>query len=289
MASCQAMAAEMVYQIARYTAHPGAETLIERFQIDDSAVCAGDAAAVIAADADLNEIRADRLTRITAAAEVEAALPLVLTAVGPGLLYVNGERWAAFPGSDGPLRLLPADGPAVALRQSWLRLSFTGTAGTVSGRECTELGLATPLVAVDAGGRAVRIWRRAVRPATPDGDAQVVLSWLRGNAVSDRVGADTDLLVQLFIEAAAAQGRRRSWDGEFLATLTGSAECAGATADSEWNLTVDLAPDVVEAVLAGIADSDPRWRYAIVAASDPESPAGRVRRAILEGGIAGDR
>ncbi|HEU0191673.1 MAG TPA: hypothetical protein VFR17_10470, partial [Mycobacterium sp.] len=72
-----------------------------------------------------------------------------------------------------------------------------------------------------------------------------------------------------------------SCDGEFLATLAGAAEYAGTTASSEWSLSLNLAPEVVEAALAAIADSDSRWRYAIVAARDPESPAGRVRQLLL--------
>lgn len=114
------------------------------------------------------------------------------------------------------------------------------------------------------------------------GDAQLVLSWLRSNTLTEELGVDPDMLVQLFIEAAVSPGQGSfRCGGEFLATLSGTAEWAGTAADSRWSLDLDLGADVVEAVLGAIADSGPRWRYAIVAARDPQSPAGRVRRTVL--------
>lgn len=172
--------------------------------------------------------------------------------------------------------------------QSWLRLGFSDTGGAGTDHGVTELGLASPLAAADnrsldslAGQdeSAVRVWQRG---ATPADDAQAVLSWLHGNALAGHLGIDTDMLVHLFIEVAvnAAPGSLTR-DGEFLATLAGGAEWAGTTSTSNWSLTVGLAAEAVEAVLDAIADSGPRWRYAIVAARDPESPAGRIRRTLL--------
>lgn len=166
--------------------------------------------------------------------------------------------------------------PAAALAQSWARLSFTEAAGPASGGVTVEIGVPTAVAAVAATARA---WRR---DGTAEQDAQIILSWLRGNALCDRFGVDTDMLVYLFIETAVhhLQGGY-SCDGEFLATLAGTTEYVGSTADSKWCLVLNLAPQVVAATLDAIAESGPRWRYPIVAARDPESPAGRVRQRLL--------
>lgn len=173
-------------------------------------------------------------------------------------------------------RIGSAADAAVALAQSWALLKFNETGSTGSGAVTVELGVANPEVEREP---AVRVWQRN---GTTDHDAQIILAWLHENSVSDGLGVGTDMLVQLFIEAAVSRPHGRySCDGEFLATLAGAAEYAGTTASSEWSLSLNLAPEVVEAALAAIADSDSRWRYAIVAARDPESPAGRVRQLLL--------
>lgn len=174
------------------------------------------------------------------------------------------------------------------MAQSWLRLGFSDTGSAGAGHGVTELGLASPLAPFDArksdspvgqDESAVRVWRRGITTAD---DAQVVLSWLHGNVLAGHLGIDTDMLVYLFIEVAVnAVPGSLTRDGEFLATLAGAAEWAGTTSTSEWSLTVGLAAEAVEAVLDAIADSGSRWRYAIVAARDPESPAGRIRRTLL--------
>lgn len=306
------MAGESVYEISRYDMRAAGETLIERFQLYRDI----DPVVRIGADASLNEVRANQLTRITAVPEIAAVLPLLLTVprdrggsgeslrraatpdrraarggTQPGssrVLYVNDDRWARFRAPNGTDQLLPADWPIVARAQSWARLSFSATGGVVSDSDATELGLATPAVAVDAGRLdplvdhaepAVRVWRR---DGTPADDARIILSWLYDNAITDHRGVTAGLLVYLFIEAALnSPDGRWTCDGEFLATLAGVAECVGTTAGVKWSLTLHLAPEVVEAALAAIADSDPRWRYAIIAARDPESPAGRVRQRLL--------
>lgn len=158
--------------------------------------------------------------------------------------------------------------------QSWLQLSLTDTENPDTGG-VTELRTAS--APVDG---ATRVWARG---AGPEDDALTVLSWLRGNTLTDRLGVDTDLLVQLFIETSAnGSPGVLICDGEFLATLAGKAQWAGTAATARWSLAVNLEPRITAAVLDAIADSDPRWRYALVAVRDPESPAGRVRRRLLD-------
>lgn len=157
--------------------------------------------------------------------------------------------------------------------QPWVRLKFGETACTGSDGVTVGLGLASPM---PAGEAAVRTWRR---DGTADGDARIIVDWLHGNARS--LGVDTGVLVQLFIETAVHPRHDYCCDGEFLATLAGAAGHVGTTTSSRWRLTLQLIREVVDATLAAIADSDSRWRYAIVAARDPESPAGRVRQRLL--------
>jgi hypothetical protein len=47
-------------------------------------------------------------------------------------------------------------------------------------------------------------------------------------------------------------------------------------------LELDLAPEVVDAVLDVLAERSPRLRNIVTAARDPASPAGVARRAALE-------
>ena len=106
--------------------------------------------------------------------------------------------------------------------------------------------------------------------------------WLRTNDVVAVLGADPDLAVQLFIEAATGAARwSHTCTGDRLAALVGTPAWPGTDASARWGLTVALPGTDVEAVLARIADSAPRWRYAIVAATDPQSPAGRIRQRLL--------
>ncbi|MBS9532641.1 hypothetical protein KIH27_03460 [Mycobacterium sp. M1] len=197
------------------------------------------------------------------------------------------EAWRSGPAAEvprgQPLRYPTGDGVAHAVAGGcWLRLSLVQTDGSAGG--VTELGVATPIErhpdAADDAVDAVRVWPRGT---TPDDDARTVLAWLRGNTLAERLGVDTDLLMHLFIEAAVNCGADEcSCHGEYLATLAPTAQGAGTAATSRWSLSMRLPAASVAAVLDGIADGGPRWRYAIVAASDPESPAGRVRRRLLD-------
>lgn len=302
------MVDNLLYEITRYRAD-AAETPIEQLQLSrdgtmlrrDGGAATGtvsdddDPVAMIATEADFNEIRPDQITTVSAAPEIAELLPLILTAPGSpdGLdgsrtLYVHGNRWAAVRTPDGADRLLPADWATVAQDRSWLRITFVEAGGPACGHHAVELGLATPAVLVDVAqldSRAdgdqptVRVWQRG---RTPADDAQVIVSWLHHNALSAHLGVDADLLVYLFIETAVA-GRQEPWvcDGELLATLASSAGYVGTSLSSQWRLTIRLPRAVIEAVLDAIADSGPQWRYAITAARDPESPAGRVRQTLL--------
>ena len=113
-------------------------------------------------------------------------------------------------------------------------------------------------------------------------DAAAVADWLRANDVVTGLGADPDLAVQLFIEAATGAARwSHTCTGDRLAALVGTPCWPGTDATARWSLTVALPPATVDAVLAHLGDGEPRWRYAIVAATDPQSPAGRIRQRLL--------
>lgn len=178
---------------------------------------------------------------------------------------------------------LPGDPPVPAVARPWLRCSYTDTDGAQSDPVAVELGLAIAVAGAAAGSSvesAVRAWPRGPGPGD---DAQIVLAWLHDNVLADRLGIDTDMLVQLFIEAVV-NGRdgATTCTGEHLSTIAGSADRAGTTAGSRWSLVTTLAVEQIEAVLDAIAGSGPRWRYAIVAARDADSPAGRVRQRLLD-------
>lgn len=178
-----------------------------------------------------------------------------------------------------PLIRLPGPPPMTAACRPWLRWRFTDA----DDAGCAELGLATPVADTGLPGEpAVRIWPRGATATAAD-DAQVVVAWLRGNQLAERLGIDTDMLVHLFIETVVAdEDGSKSVDGEYLSTLAGSAHWVGTGAGAQWDLIADLPAATVSAVLADIAASAPRWRYSIVAVQDPDSPAGRIRRRLLD-------
>lgn len=161
---------------------------------------------------------------------------------------------------------LAGDPPVTAAARPWLQWRFTD-----------PLLAAGPATPVEPG---VRFWRRGTAPGD---DANLVLRWLRDNTLAEQSGIDTDMLVQLFIEAAVnGPGGSTSCDGEYLATISGTTSWVGTAADSRWSLAANLSAETTEAVLGAIADSGPRWRYAIVAARDSDSPAGLVRQRLLD-------
>lgn len=221
------MSADVVYEIARYDVGESQEVLRERAQVfrtDGSlswrlgsgpANAAADFVPLIRHEAALNEIRANQVTRITAASEFVDELPLLL--VSPGdrnefdedawsdelldehihqewsrqtglhrVLYVNGDRWCPWPTPDGD-RLLPESLPTVLFESQWAELSFIETGSMVSGVDKTVLGLVNPSVVASAtepdqgighDEQDVWVWRRDGSVAN---DARIFLDWLLDN------------------------------------------------------------------------------------------------------------
>lgn len=191
------------------------------------------------------------------------------------------ESWCSGAGAE-PRVELPGDPPVTAGAQPWLRWGLTGTGQPPGEPSAVELGLVGPHDPGGLGAVAEPVLRLWSRGAEARDDAQVVLSWLRGNALSERSGVDTDMLVQLFIEAVlGGPDGAKDCDGDYLSTITGTAHWVGATIGWQWSLRVNLPAPTIAAALEAIADSGPQWRYAIVAVQDPDSPAGRIRRRLL--------
>ncbi len=282
--------------------------------------CPGtDVAAVIGADPLLNEIRANQVTRITAESAALAELPFVLQVPGhrddfdeslwseamsdehatrewvvqPGVyrvLYVNGERWSAWPTAEGE-RMLPEDWPLIRLTPCWGRLSFCENGSMVSGEDETNIGLVTPntvacATLMDPGIEAVEedvvLWRRG---NTAMDDARMFVEWLLdGGLVPHYYPGDPQLqamLAQLFVEASTDDCNGAGVPGSRLVAGTKEELGSGTHDSSEWTLELDLAPEVVDAVLDVLAERSPRLGDIVTAARDPDSPAGLARRAAL--------
>lgn len=200
-------------------------------------------------------------------------------AVAAELIY---EIWCSGADTDAPIEL-PGDPPVIATATPWLRWSLTDTEPGPQYPNTVELGLAGPRPGGRPPAAPVPVLRSWPRGSDFTGDAQLVLAWLHGNALADRAGIDTDMLVQLFIEAAVdGSAGVKVCDGEYLSTIAGISHRVGTTAGARWRLQASLPAALRAAVLDAIAGSGPQWRYAIVAAQDPDSPAGRVRRLLLE-------
>ena len=293
-----------------------------RCRVDDRpeiVYCDSDVVAVITADPVLNEIRANQVTRITGEPAVLQELPFVLRVPGhrddfdealwskamsdehvfqdwvvqTGLyrvLYVNGERWCAWPTPEGE-RLLPEDWPLVRLTPRWGSLIFCENGSMTSGEDETAIGLATPDAVACAtlmdplswGEETdVVLWRRGNNAMD---DARMFVEWLLdGGLVPHYFPGDPllqGMLAQLFVEASMNDFNGAGVPGSRL--VAGEAQLGFGDLDSsEWTLGLDLAPEVVDAVLDVLAERSPRIGDIVTAARDPASPAGVARRTALE-------
>jgi hypothetical protein len=288
-------------------------------RVDDgpeSSCSDADAVAVIGADPVLSEIRANQVTRIAGEPAVLQALPFVLRIPGQRddfddsiwseamedehvtqewvwqtgmyrVLYVNETRWSAWPTANGE-RMLPEDWPLIRLNPRWGRLSFCEWGSMVSGCSETVIGLATPsavacatLIDEQDEEKDAVLWRRG---HTARDDGAVFVKWLlEGVMWEDAGGFDEAIAAQLFVDASTDD----NLNGAGIPGSRLAAECEtrmgwGDEDSSEWRLELNLAPDVIDAVLDVLVERGPRLRDIVTAARDPASPAGIARRAALE-------
>ena len=103
------------------------------------------------------------------------------------------------------------------------------------------------------------------------GDLRNVISALRMAQTLERQG---DLARHV---ATIARGRYP--EAPVPEPVSAGSSQAGLAKAGDWRAA--LPPATVDAVLAHLGDGEPRWRYAIVAATDPQSPAGRIRQRLL--------
>jgi hypothetical protein len=292
-----------------------------RCRVDDGPeiVCPDtDVVATISADPALSEIRANQVTRITGEPAALQELPFVLRVPGhrddldeslwseamrdehttewwvqPGVnrvLYVNGERWSAFPTADGD-RMLPEGGDDfIRLTPCWGRLGFGESASRTYGLDQAFIGLVTStavacatLMDIDPGEDDVVLWRRG---NTAMDDARMFVEWLLyGGLVPHYFPGDPGLegmLAQLFVEASVHGCNGTVVPGSLLAAAAEAELGWGDLDSSEWTLELDLDPAVVEAVLDVLAERSPRLCDIVTAARYPESRAGRAREARLQ-------
>jgi hypothetical protein len=265
---------------------------------------ASDVTAVIATDPLLSEIRANEVTRIKAEPAALCELPFGLRVPGDGcdydeslwseamiqehldsiagtetrgvyrVLYVNDARWGAFTTAEGE-RLLPDDGDDEALpvlNPVWGELSFCENSP-----DRTVIGPVTPGVVVSAvviGEDSSENEIVLVRSAADEAAATFVDWLLEGTLVSRYSSCNPFIdvmMAQLFVEASI-KGR----DGELIA---GSCLVAGKQIDedqsmcsydtSEWHLSVDLEPAVVDDVLDALIRNGPQFAEVVTAAETP--------------------
>lgn len=288
----------------------------------ETACSNSDAVAVIRTDPVLSEVRANQVTRITGKFAVLQELPFVLGVPGhrddfdeslwseamreehttqewvvqPGVyrvLYVNGERWSAFPTPEGD-RMLPEDWPLIRLTPRWGRLSFCENGGMTSGENESMIGLVTPVAVVCAtlmdpgitGDHDFVLWRRG---NTAVDDAEMFVEWLLdGGLVPHLSNGDLYLeamVAQLFVEAGMNNTNGVGVPGSFLCAAARMGWGSGYLDldSSEWQLELNLAQAVIDAILDVIAErEEPLLCEMVTAARDPASPAAVARREALE-------
>jgi len=218
-------------------------------------------------------------------------------AAQPGVnrpLYVNGERWSAFPTANAD-RMLPEGGDSlIRLTPCWGRLSFCENGGMTSGVNWTIVGLVTPVAVACAtlmdpgitGDHDFVLWRRGSNAMD---DARMFVEWLLDGGLLPYLSADDlqlqAMLAQLFVEASMKNSNGVGVPGSFLAAGAGMEWGSGYLDldSSEWELELNLVPAVIDAILDVMAERQvPRLCEIVTAARDPASPAGVARRDALE-------
>jgi hypothetical protein len=156
----------------------------------------------------------------------------------------------------------------------------------VSGCSETVIGLATPsavacatLIDEQDEEKDAVLWRRG---DTARDDGAVFVKWLlEGVMWEGSGGLEEAVLAQLFVDASMDDLNGVGIPGSRLAAECETRMGWGDEDSSEWRLELNLAPDVIDAVLDVLAERSPRLADIVTAARDPASPAGVARRAAL--------
>lgn len=198
---------------------------------------------------------------------------------------MNGERWCPWPTSDGD-RLLPEDWPTVRLEPLWVSINFSEWDSRTSGVATLNIGLATPAAVVtvrqldELDAPDVEVSRRG---DSATDDAARVMHWLLDEGLFSDPGDPTEeLIAQLFVEAIFADHNGVSLPGSRLAAGSTAEFGFGDSDSEEWRLSVDMTPEMIDVALDILAARSPRLQQIVTAGRDPESPAGRVRKAALD-------
>ena len=119
-------------------------------------------------------------------------------------------------------------------------------------------------------------------------DAATFVDWLLEGTLTGRYSTCNpiidEMMAQLFVESSINGRNGELIAGSYLAAGTQIDEeqsmCSYDT--SEWHLTVNLEPVVIDAVLDVLARRSPQFSDVVTATRDPKSRAGRARRRALK-------
>lgn len=276
-----------------------------------------DVPSAIAGDPVLSEVRANQITRITATDVVYEELPFILRVPGDpadfdatlwseammeehtttdGLgknvfrvAYVNGQRWCAYPAVGGGSRMLIEYELIPGVPEVRERASLTINDAVLGQEDRFEIGPTTQLAVVATHVRyeslipdtkSVGMWRRAADPAE---DAAMLADWLTDcvpKQLGSRGEAYRHMLAQLVVEVAVRQNKKEEIPANYLAA--GHPDQPVDADNTIWNLWLYI-PAETSALLADIiAQRGPAMADIVIAATNPDSPQGRSRRAAVE-------
>ena len=223
----------------------------------------------------LHAISTHELTRVHAAPELAARLPLLLRPIavdagppepawpddvveeeiwdwelslGPSVtpvLYVNDARWAWWPGKNGPIPLpVDPDSDMPAFERRWAHLTFSEAGSMTSGLDKTSIGLVTPSLVCSITSRDEDDPSPPHLEEVRQSPAEYVVQWLldTGDYTSDLLDVwdgREDLLARLFIGAALGDFNGKPVPGDSL--MPG--DNFGTFDTSEWTLTLDMPAD----------------------------------------------
>ena len=271
----------------------------------------------IAGDPVLSEVRANQITRITATDVVYEVLPFILRVPGDPadfdatlwseammeehtttdgfsthvfrVAYVNGQRWCAYPTMGGEPQMLIEYELEPGVPEVRERATLTINDAVLGQEDRFKIGPTTQLAVVAMHVRyeslipdtkSVVVWRRVADPAE---DAAMLADWLI-DCVPKQLGSQGEayrhMLAQLVVEVAVRQNKKEEIPASYLAA--GHPDQPVDADNTIWNLWLYI-PAETSALLADIiAQRGPAMADIVIAATHPDSPQGRSRRAAVE-------
>lgn len=277
---------------------------------------ATDVPSAIAEEPVLSEIRANQITRITANDAVYEELPFILQVPGDlddfdatlcseamreqhtiddfdrnmfRVAYVNGLRWSAFPTIGSGSRMLPESEwqAGVPDTRDWARLTIVED--VLGPKDSFRIGLTTQLAVAATHTRTESVIADpkplilSRSPADAAEQAAMTVDWLL-DWVPEQLGhvseAHREVLAQLLVEVAVRLNRHENIPVSYLSAAHRNQP--KNSDNTSWNLKLYLSAELRALVADVLSQRGPAMAEIVMAATNPESREGKLRRRAIE-------